>query len=214
MFVHNVRFLRYSQSSNQSCTLVHFLFSDYRNLELKHSDSISGLYRQTLIDSYKTLKTCHIKKLTGHFSNPSYPMPTTLKFNLLPIEDDGFHLQTTIKINGKEAVVIIDTGASRSVFDEERIAIFVANALLEDHDRLSTGLGTNTMSSKKVILEKLTLNTLDILNYEATILNLSHVNQSYEKLALPLIDGVLGSDILADYKAVIDYGNKEIVFNA
>ena len=85
--------------------------------------------------------------------------------------------------------------------------------MLEEHDRLSTGLGTNTMSSKKVNLEKLTINTLDILNYEATILNLSHVNQSYEKLALPLIDGVLGSDILADYKAVIDYGNKEIVFN-
>lgn len=140
-------------------------------------------------------------------------MPTTLKFNLLPIEDDGFHLQSTLKINGKEAVVIIDTGASRSVFDEERIAQFVDNILLEEHDRLSTGLGTNTMSSKKVNLEKLTINTLDILNYEATILNLSHVNQSYEKLALPLIDGVLGSDILADYKAVIDYGNKEIVFN-
>jgi hypothetical protein len=140
-------------------------------------------------------------------------MPTTLKFNLLPIEDDGFHLQSTLKINGKEAVVIIDTGASRSVFDEERIAQFVDNTLLEEHDRLSTGLGTNTMSSKKVNLEKLTINTLDILNYEATILNLSHVNQSYEKLALPLIDGVLGSDILADYKAVIDYGNKEIVFN-
>ena len=42
MSVHKVRFYRYSQPSNQLCTLLHSRFSGYRNLELEH-------YGQTLI---------------------------------------------------------------------------------------------------------------------------------------------------------------------
>lgn len=138
-------------------------------------------------------------------------MRTKIPFQILAIEDDGFHLQLTIKINNKNAVLILDTGASRSVFDESRIKKFTSNNQTEDTERLSTGLGTNTMVSKKVYLEKLQLNELVIENYEATILDLTHVNQSYEKLNLNLIDGVLGSDILSDFNAIIDYGKKKLL---
>lgn len=140
-------------------------------------------------------------------------MQTTLPFEIIPIEEDGFHLQIKVIINGMVANLILDTGASRSVFDQTRIAQFTKNSHIEDLDRLSTGLGTNTMTSKKVTLEKLQLNNIVIENYEATILDLTHVNESYEKLNLELIDGVLGSDILVDYKAIIDYGKKELIFN-
>jgi len=141
-------------------------------------------------------------------------MQTKLSFEILPIENDGFHLQLKVKINGVEANLILDTGASRSVFDETRITLFTKNNHVEDNERLSTGLGTNTMTSKNVILEKLQLNELIIENYEATILDLAHVNESYEKLELELIDGVLGSDILVEYNAIIDYGKKELIFNS
>lgn len=140
-------------------------------------------------------------------------MQTKLPFEIIPIEDDGFHLQLKVTINGIAANLIIDTGASRSVFDQTRIAQFTKNSHVEDLDRLSAGLGTNTMISKKVIIEKLQLNTIVIENYEATILDLTHVNESYEKLELELIDGVLGSDILVDYNAIIDYDKKELVLN-
>ncbi|PKP48541.1 MAG: clan AA aspartic protease [Bacteroidetes bacterium HGW-Bacteroidetes-12] len=141
-------------------------------------------------------------------------MTTKLSFEILPIENDGFHLQLKVRINGSEANLILDTGASRSVFDETRITLFTKNNHVEDNERLSTGLGTNTMTSKNVILEKLELNELIIENYEATILDLTHVNESYEKLELELIDGVLGSDILVEYNAIIDYGKKELVFSS
>ncbi|MBQ19504.1 MAG: clan AA aspartic protease [Flavobacteriales bacterium] len=140
-------------------------------------------------------------------------MQTKLPFEIIPIEDDGFHLQLKVTINGITANLILDTGASRSVFDQTRIAQFTKNNHIEDLDRLSTGLGTNTMTSKKVTLEKLQLNAIVIENYEATILDLAHVNQSYEKLELEVIDGVLGSDILTEYNAIIDYGKKELILN-
>lgn len=134
-------------------------------------------------------------------------MKSTLPLTIQAIENDGYHLLTTILINGKKALLIIDTGASRSVFDETRIVDFIGHSNLAEHDKLSTGLGTNTMTSKKVILETLDLNGLILNNYEATILNLHHVNESYQKIELQPIDGILGGDILTDYKAVIDYKN-------
>lgn len=134
-------------------------------------------------------------------------MKYTLPLTIQAIENDGYHLLTTILINGKKALLVIDTGASRSVFDETRIIDFIGHSNLAEHDKLSTGLGTNTMTSKKVVLETLDLNGLILNNYEATLLNLHHVNESYQKIGLAPIDGILGGDILMDYKAGIDYKN-------
>jgi len=140
-------------------------------------------------------------------------MKTRLSLTILPIENDGYHLLVQIKINNKLANLILDTGASRTVFDENRIVGFLGHNNLEEQERLSTGLGTATMTSKKVEIENLQLGEIEINNYEATILDLQHVNQSYEKLELQLIDGVLGGDILHDYNAVVDYKNRALIFD-
>lgn len=134
-------------------------------------------------------------------------MTTNLPLTIQAIENDGYHLLTTILINGKNALIIIDTGASRSVFDVTRIIDFIGHNNLSEHDKLSSGLGTNTMTSKKVVLDTLNLNGLVLNHYEATILNLHHVNQSYQKIGLNPIDGILGGDVLNDYHAIIDYKN-------
>ncbi len=137
-------------------------------------------------------------------------MKTIIPVEIFPIEDDGYHLKVSITINGDTAIMILDTGASRTVFDEERVANFVNHQNIEEHDRLSTGLGTNTMESKKVKLDKIEIGEIVIENYQTAVLDLSHVNQSYEKLGIEPVDGVLGSDILVDYNAVIDYEKKEL----
>ncbi|PCJ23896.1 MAG: clan AA aspartic protease [Flavobacteriales bacterium] len=138
-------------------------------------------------------------------------MKTTIPLTIFPIENDGYHIKVTVKINGKEANLILDTGASRTVFDETRITNFVNDPIIEEQDRMSSGLGTNTMESKKVVIRKLQIGDIEIVNYDATILDLMHVNQSYEKLELAPVDGVLGGDILNDYQAIIDYTKKELV---
>ena len=138
-------------------------------------------------------------------------MKTIIPIEIFSIEDDGYHLKVEIIVNGKTATMILDTGASRTVFDETRIANFLAIENIEEHDRLSTGLGTSTMVSKKVVIEKLQVGAIEIIDYAAAILDLTHVNQSYEKLGLNSVDGVLGGDILNDYKAVIDYERKELL---
>ena len=129
------------------------------------------------------------------------------------IEDDGFHLTIVARINGKSVQMLIDTGASRTVFDKKRSLRFVGESNHEPHDKLSTGLGTNTMKTHITNLKKIRIGDLLIENFEAVLLDLEHVNDSYEKLGLTPIDGVLGSDLLVKHKAVINFGKKELKLN-
>ena len=82
-----------------------------------------------------------------------------LKLEIVPIEDDGYHIFIEAFINGKKARLLIDTGASRTVFDAERIKAFLPDGdhNFEKIDKLSTGLGTNTMESHTVILAEFRL---------------------------------------------------------
>ena len=135
-------------------------------------------------------------------------MITLIHFKILDIDGEGFHLMIKIQINGKPANLIIDTGASKTIFDKKRIAKYVSNKKFDAHDKLSTGLGTNTMKSHTTTLKKIKIGDIEIPNYKTVLLDLSHVNKSYKQVGFPPIEGVLGSDILLEYKAVIDYEKK------
>ena len=135
-------------------------------------------------------------------------MISTIPFKILNIDGEGFHLMIKIKINNKLSNLIIDTGASKTVFDKHRIKNFVSEKKFDTHDKLSGGLGTNSMESQLVTLKKIKIGEVEILNYHTILLDLSHVNQSYEQIGLKPIDGVLGSDVLLKYNAVIDYEKK------
>jgi len=139
-------------------------------------------------------------------------MQTNIPIEILPIEDDGFHLLIRAKINGQKANLIIDTGASRTVFDETLIKKYLPEEYdnFEINEKLSTGLGTNTMKSSAFSLKSLKIGDLNIENYMAVILDLTNINDSYTKLKLPKIHGVIGGDLLSKYKAVIFYKAKKL----
>ncbi|HCQ29346.1 MAG TPA: clan AA aspartic protease [Flavobacteriales bacterium] len=140
-------------------------------------------------------------------------MQTQVPFNIIPIEEDGFHLQLSGKINDNDVNLLIDTGASRSVFDENKIKAILGENLIEEIEKLSTGLGTNSMQSKKAVLESFKIGDIHLHNYEVAVLDLSHVNQSYTQIGLDEIAGVIGSDLLYDMKAVIDYDKSTLTLN-
>lgn len=125
---------------------------------------------------------------------------------MLPIEDDGFHIFVAAGINGRPARLLIDTGASRTVFDREKIRDFISpEQVFEDIDKLSTGLGTNTMKSQTVTLDRLQLGRIILRDFPAIVLDMQHVNQSFNLLGLEAIAGVLGGDLLNTLQARIDY---------
>lgn len=136
----------------------------------------------------------------------------SLDFKLLKMENQGSHPVSKIFINDVEAHFVIDTGASHTVVDSNRLNRFSDKPKLEKQEALSTGLGTNEMQSAVTQLKTIRLGELTLQRRKVAVLDLSHINQTYRALGLKEIDGVLGCDLLKKYQADIRFSTRKIFF--
>lgn len=133
-----------------------------------------------------------------------------IPINIINIEGDGFHLITEGMINNKPARFVVDTGASRTVFDKDRILNYIDNPEFNEKEGISAGIGGTDLSSFIFNIEELSFGDLKINDYQAVAMDLSNVNDSYAMLKLPPVDGVLGGDLMKKYQAVINYKLKKM----
>ena len=129
---------------------------------------------------------------------------------LLDIEGEGFHIMVRGMIHGKEASFLIDTGASRSVFDPKTITTFIEDIQFEKKEGMSAGVGSSDLESATFVIDRLGIGALEITDYEAVALDLENIHEMYGKLGLPHIDGIIGGDLLKRHKAVINYRSKKL----
>ncbi|MEB0262971.1 MULTISPECIES: aspartyl protease family protein [unclassified Mucilaginibacter] len=135
----------------------------------------------------------------------------SVPLNIIDLQGDGFHPLLDIVIFGKPFKVVLDTGASRTAFDRDLLIEANEQAAIVASERLSTGLGTNTMESATAVIENIWIGDLLIPELEVAVLNLSTINIAYHEMGHPEVLGVLGSDILMKYKAVVDFGKKRLL---
>ncbi len=135
----------------------------------------------------------------------------SVPLNIIDLQGDGFHPLLDIVIFGKPFKVVLDTGASRTAFDRDLLIEANEQAAIVASERLSTGLGTNTMESATAVIENIWIGDLLIPELEVAVLNLSTINIAYHEMGHPEVLGVLGSDILMKYKAVIDFNKKRLL---
>ena len=65
---------------------------------------------------------------------------------IIDLHEDGFHPLVNVSIFGKGFILVLDTGASKTAFDQIMLIQAHEQAIVTVSDRLSTGLGTNTMT--------------------------------------------------------------------
>jgi len=129
-----------------------------------------------------------------------------IALNLLKIDDEGYHLSVEVKINGKPATLIVDPGASRTVFDEQGIKAFLKDeSEAQLINRKTTGVGTEEIQAKRIEVNTVQIGDVIIPNYNAAAVDLSGINEHYKHLHFGEIEGLLGGDILEEHKAIIDY---------
>ena len=137
-------------------------------------------------------------------------MKTIIKLQTVPIPPNGMHLIVKVKINSKSARLVLDTGASQTVLDMNRIDRFTAQKKFKKHEGHSSGIGSSSMESHMFHTEKIQIGDCVLLNTELVLLDMVHVNRSYELINKKPVDGVLGGDILKMFQAKIDYATKEL----
>lgn len=136
---------------------------------------------------------------------------TYIPLQIIDLHEDGFHPLLNITLFGKNFKVVLDTGASRTAFDRQLLLEANSSADIVASERLSTGLGTNSMESATALIKHLQIGTLTIPEIEVAVLDLSTINVAYRELGHPEVLGVIGSDILMRYNAVIDFGQQVLI---
>ncbi|RKR82295.1 aspartyl protease [Mucilaginibacter gracilis] len=132
-------------------------------------------------------------------------MRITIPLQIIELQDDGFHPLVEVVVFGKPFILVLDTGASKTAFDTNLLQQANEETIFSNSDRLSTGLGTNTMASFTTTIRDMRIGKLSIAAFEVAVLDLSAINIAYSQLNKPQVLGVLGGDILMKYEALIDY---------
>jgi len=115
------------------------------------------------------------------------------------------HLYLNAEVNGIPARLILDTGAGGTVFDENSVEKF--HFELVDSEITAAGAGGVGMSLKTSIIDEFKINDFVVSDFQIYLMNLDHVNEAFGLLGIEPRDGVIGADILAQGRAIIDYGN-------
>jgi predicted aspartyl protease len=134
---------------------------------------------------------------------------TTIPLRIIDMHEEGYHPLVNVTVFGKPFILVLDTGASKTAFDQNMVEAEGREFILSD--RLSTGLGTNNMTSSTAIIHDLNIGSLLVEEFEVAVLDLSAINIAYAQLGYPEVLGVLGGDLLMKYKAVINYGKRLLI---
>jgi len=116
-------------------------------------------------------------------------------------------------VNGKVANMIIDTGASHTVFDKKRMIKFIGKTKFTKLKNSTSGIGGTKMDSHHTMIDRLKFGKLKLDGYPGVMLDLSHVNKAFKRMGMAEVDGVLGADIFMMFNAVIDYEKKTLKLN-
>jgi len=134
-----------------------------------------------------------------------------IPLQIIELETGNFHLIVQGIFEDKTLVNwVIDTGASKSVFDKNLTDKY---ELLEGETEEihSAGIGEKPLETKLGKLKTFSLGKLKITNQKLAILDMAHINDLYSKVTNINIGGLIGGDILMKYKAEISYKKKLLV---
>lgn len=116
------------------------------------------------------------------------------------------HLFIRAKINGVVGDFILDTGASNSCIDFAHIDMF--NVIPSDSKTKASGAGANGMHTQVTYDNHLQLGRWHHKNFNFVIIDLTHVNIALTEYKTKNVHGIIGSDVLLQGEAIIDYKNK------
>jgi hypothetical protein len=129
-----------------------------------------------------------------------------IKIKIVEIEEDGCHLLVKATFNNKKnGYLILDTGASKTVFDIESLTPLVDMIPFDEEKIKSSGISEGFLQSKVGILPHLQIGNLILIDETIVMLDLSHINKLYEQFSKKKIWGLIGGDFYKKFQAEINY---------
>ena len=140
-------------------------------------------------------------------------MRIKIPLQIIELEPDNYHIMvSSVFSDGNSVNWIIDTGASKTVFEKKMIKYY-AKSEGESDEIHTAGIGEQAMEVTLAELKSMSFGKLKTENQRVALLDLSHINELYSKVIDKKISGLLGGDFLMRYKAVIDYKKQVLILN-
>lgn len=114
----------------------------------------------------------------------------------------------TIQLQKQALSLIIDTGANNSCLDLQLVEKL--NLKMNNSDEEAVGLRTTKVIEGMLEIEQLQIGPHWIHDQSFAILDLSHLNAILQQMDNLHIDGVIGTDILLEKEAIIDFQTQKL----
>jgi hypothetical protein len=128
-----------------------------------------------------------------------------IPLKLVELENENYHIMVETRFpDGFKGMWIVDTGASKTVIDSnlENYYSSIETPLTEIE---SMGIGNAKVETKSGIIETIFVGDICLNNLQVALIDLSPINQLYQKFAFETIAGLIGSDFLVQHKAIINF---------
>lgn len=133
---------------------------------------------------------------------------------IIPIQyveiDDGLQLMVEAMVNGKAALMMVDTGASRTLFDPSAMVDYIEEPKYDDMFGTAATIGGTDIEQKTVVVDSFSLGDAVIEGWEFVAIDLWRIRDFNRSMGLPDFVGIIGGDVLRHLKATIDYGRRRL----
>jgi len=145
----------------------------------------------------------------GFYSvRPGQPDPPLAVVPLIPYTMDvhGVHLVANARRGRQILRFLVDTGASNTVIDLEKIRHGDAHPHDSALQIQTAGADGGRQNAALVRMNGIKLGTVLLPAWDVAGMDFTGIRSAYKSLSLRPVSGILGGDILQYYRARIDYG--------
>lgn len=155
------------------------------------------------------VETLHATSLSQYKNVNKLVMGQNIPLEIIELETGTYHPLIKANFNGLENYWwVIDTGASKSVFDKN----------LADHYELdntsvkpATGIGKESLEISLGIIMECILGEKNIGPVKVALVDFSHINEEYAKFTDKKIAGLIGADFLVKHQSIINFKKKKLI---
>lgn len=130
-------------------------------------------------------------------------MRKEIAIEVVELESNTYHPLVKAEFPGLEnAFWVIDSGASKSVFDVSLTDFYQTS---NDDSVMATGLGKEVVATDSGVIEELYLGNFNFGILKVALVDFQHINDEYAKFSNKKIVGLIGCDFLFTQKAILDF---------
>lgn len=134
-----------------------------------------------------------------------------LRISIIELDNSSFHIYTEAFVNGLKVNMLIDTGASMTVFDSNFFKEHFPFPEEKYEKVMSAGITANKLNAVKSFAESFRIGKVEIKNLPVILIDMKKINKIYRKVSSKVIHGLIGSDFLFSMNAVIDFSQSLLI---